>query len=43
MARIILFSHVAFACKDLSATEAFYTKHFGFRQGASHRQAAAIK
>jgi len=27
-----VFSHVALNCKDLRATEAFYTKHFGFRR-----------
>ena len=32
MARVILFSHMAVGCKDPSATEAFYTKHFGFRR-----------
>jgi glyoxylase I family protein len=26
------FSHVALNCKDISATERFYTKHFGFRR-----------
>ena len=29
---LILFSHVALACKDMFATEAYYTKHFGFRR-----------
>ena len=29
---LILFFHVAVACKDPSVTEAFYTKHFGFRR-----------
>jgi glyoxylase I family protein len=32
MATIILFSHVALACKDPAATEAFYVKHFGLRR-----------
>ncbi len=32
MPKITLFSHVAIACEDPSATEAFYTKHFGFRR-----------
>jgi glyoxylase I family protein len=26
------FSHVALNCKDMGATERFYTKHFGFRR-----------
>jgi glyoxylase I family protein len=26
------FSHVALNCKDMSATEKFYTRHFGFRR-----------
>jgi len=29
---LILFSHVALACRDMSVTEAYYTKHFGFRR-----------
>jgi len=26
------FSHIALNCKNMSATERFYTKHFGFRR-----------
>lgn len=26
------FSHMALACKDLAATERFYSRHFGFRR-----------
>ncbi len=29
---LVLFSHVALACKDMAVTEAYYTKHFGFRR-----------
>jgi glyoxylase I family protein len=29
---ITLFSHLALACRDPNATEAFYTAHFGFRR-----------
>jgi glyoxylase I family protein len=32
MGTLIAFSHVALACDDPAATEAFYTKHFGFRR-----------
>lgn len=28
----LVFSHVALSCKDPLATEAFYSKHFGFRR-----------
>jgi glyoxylase I family protein len=27
-----MFSHVALNCRDMAVTEAFYTKHFGFRR-----------
>jgi glyoxylase I family protein len=26
------FNHIAFACRDIAAQEAFYTKHFGFKR-----------
>ena len=29
---LTLFSHIALACKDMAATEAYYTKYFGFRR-----------
>jgi glyoxylase I family protein len=32
MATNLVFSHVALACVDPSATERFYTRHFGFRR-----------
>ena len=28
----VSFSHVALNCRDMAATERFYTKHFGFRR-----------
>ena len=29
---MVSFQHMAFKCKDLKKTEAFYTKHFGFKR-----------
>lgn len=31
----MVFSHVALNCKDQSAIEAFYTKHFGFQRASA--------
>ncbi len=30
--RLMIFSHVALCCRDLHATEEFYTRHFGFHR-----------
>lgn len=32
MSLSLRFSHVALNCRDMAATEAFYTRHFGFRR-----------